>query len=366
VRVGALVAVLLWALPLVDLAVGTHNLATVARALVAGDGAQIGLSHGGSLVSRYVRPDGPWVGGVEPEQWFSVRGSGPVPVALVLALLGGCLLVARRRGLRDAAALVTLAGVLTAGSVLAAGNLIGPAYTYLTQFLKPVGAVVWLAVGWTAWRVVEPAVRSSPGRLRAAGALAAGALLAVSAWSWGIATSLEQPGAGHSALVQGLRGDLRAALPTGRTYVVAESGDSLATIAPGVVLALIEDGYDVRTPDGRVGLKWGDEHRWDPGDPVDVALTVAIDTPGAWIDPIGACAEDPAVEPVAVHDALGRGERAELDALLAVPEDERSEADAARAADLSRRGVQVTVFAGDHLCAQDVESDFAASVAEDG
>lgn len=365
---GLAVAAVLWLPPLVDLVFDTHNLASLAGHLLVGSGTQIGPTHGGSLVSRYVRPDGPWIGGPEPAELFSVQGSGPVPVFLVLAVLAGCLAVARRRRMVDVAALSTLTIVLVVGSVPAAANLVAPAFSYLTQWLKIVGGLVWFTVGWTAWRVAAPRLGASARRRAATTAVAALAVVGGAAWSWGEATRIETPVPVEGRVVQRLRTQVVDVLPADRRYRVEMVGDVVAHNGPGLVYYLIEDGYDVVTRDGVKGLKWGRDHRWSRGDPYDVTLTVAVHYPGDFDDAYQECLDDPGVEPVASHDELSAAERRELGdlRLRRVADDGGLTAAERRLADdLTADDFRVGVFAGDLACAQADPADPADPATED-
>lgn len=354
VRSGLIVGAVLWLPPLFDLVFDTHNLASVAGHLLIGSGSQIGVTHGWGLVSRYVRPDGPWVGGAEPARFFSVQGSGPVPVLLIVLLLAGCLVVARRRRLVDVTALSSLVIVLVVGSIVAAGNLVAPAYTYLTQWLKVVGGLVWFTAGWTAWRLAEPSVRSSPRRWAAATAVVGLAVVGGAAWSWGEATRIEMPVPYEREVVQELRAQVRDVLPDDRRYRVQMAGDIVSHNGPGLIYYMIEDGYDVVTRDGGQGLKWGHAHRWSRGEDFDVSLTVAVHYAGNFADHFRECERDPDVELVASYDELNAAEREELTGLqlraLSEP-DELSAVEQARAGELGADDFRVGVFAGDSACA---------------
>jgi hypothetical protein len=359
VRNALIVGAVLWLPPLVDLVLDTHNLASVVGHLAVGSGTQIGLTHGGSLVSRYVRPDGPWMGGAEPELYMSTQGSGPVPVVLVLALLVGCVVVARRRRFVDVAALGTLSIVLVVGAVPATANLVAPAFTYLTQWLKVVGGLVWLTVGWTAWRLAEPTVRSwTEVRRRALGAVATAAIVAVAAWSWWPASRIELPAEFEGAVVQDLRAQVADTLPRDRRYRLSMAGDIVAHNGPGLLYYMVEDGFDVVTRDGEQGLKWGHDHRWTEGEPYDVALTVAVHYAGHFEDTFRECLEDPDVELVASHRGLTGAERDELTDLRYRALGEGLEgADAERATELSRRDFSAGVFVGDTACSSPQPGD---------
>jgi hypothetical protein len=351
-RNGLIVAAVIWLPPLADLVFDTHNLASVAGHLLVGSGTQIGLTHGGSLVSRYVRPDGPWMGGPEPARFFDVQGSGPVPVFLILLLLAGCLLVARRRRFVDCAALSTLTIVLVVGAIPATGNLVSPAYSYLTQWLKIVGGLVWFTVGWTAWRLAAPRLGASAARRTATAAAAGLAVLGGAAWSWGEATRLVMPVPFESRVVQDLRAQVDDVLPRDRRYRIQMSGDVVGHNGPGLIYYMIEDGFDVVTRDGARGLKWGHDHRWSRGEPFDVSLTVAVHYPGNFWDAYRDCLDDGDVELVASYDELTAAERQQLaDMQFAAMSGELTDADRARGDELEEDDFRVGVFAGDSACA---------------
>jgi hypothetical protein len=348
---GAVVAAVMSLPVLVDLVADTHNLASVGGHLVVGSGTQIGVVHGLGLVSRYTRPDGPWIGGAEPSAWGDVQGSGPVVALLVLAVLGACVVVARRRGLTDAVALATLTLTLVVASIPAAANLVTPLFPYLTQWLKIVGGLVWFTVVWTAWRLVE--TRLAAGARRAAGVAGAIAVLAAAAWSFGPATRVDPAAERESVAVQDLRAQLADRLDPDLTYRVEGVADSFGHNAAGLFFSLIADGFDVLTADGGAGLKWGHGHRWTEGEPYDVYLTVAVHYGGSWQDAYEECAGDPDVELVASYDRLSPAERARQEQL----EDDGfyapatlTDADRAEAERLERNGFRAGVFAGETGC----------------
>jgi hypothetical protein len=351
---GAGLAALVSLPPLLDLVFDTHNLASAAAHLAAGAGEQIGPVHGLGLVSRYTRPDGPWMGGTEPVALDGAQGSGPVVVILVLALLGGCVHVARRRGLPDVAALATLTAALVVAAIPAASNLVVPLFLYLTQWLKIIGGLVWFTVAWTGWRLVQPHLRRLPVR-RIAGVAACIGLVAATAWSWGDATRIEPDAEFERAVVQDLRAQINDRLPRDVTYRVDGVADLFGQNVAGVIYYMIEDGYDVLTSDGAPGLKWGHVHRWGAGDHYDVRLTIAVHYGGSWRDTVRECLADPRVEPVLGYDELDPADRARLDALklatLTAPETV-SAADRAEARRLERDGFRIGVFEGDTGCAR--------------
>jgi hypothetical protein len=350
----AVLVVALWLGPLLDLLFDMHNPVHIATS-VATPPPTVGPVDAVGLVGRYVRPDGPWIGGDEPAVWLSVQGSGPFPLAVALAVLAGCLAVGRRRRLVDVVALSSLTLVLVVAAVPATAQIFLPAYPYLTQFLKLIGGLVWLTVGWTVWRVVEDRVRSRRAWRVAAGAVATAGLLAAVAASWGPASRLETPSPKEEAAVQALRPELDAMVADGERVRVEYAGDPLNVVGPGVIYWMIHDGVEVTTADGGHGLKWGHAHRWQPGERYDRLLTVAVDFGnGIPPDAITQCEDDPSARKVADYSALTPDDAAWLDRFeydRFVDPDSASPAELARAEELSERRLRVAVYEGPGVCA---------------
>lgn len=345
---------LLWLAPALDAVFDLHNPVNMLGALGSGD-ATVGPVDAVGMVGHHVRVSSLWATGAEvlvPGEPSLVAGA--VHVVVLLAALAGCLHVARRRGLVDAAALVTLAATLLVGSVPATSQLITPTPSYLTKWLTVVGGLAWFAVAWTGWRVVEPRVRAParPSRLRVAGALAAAVLVAATAWSWPEASRTSPPHGENPEAILAVRSALLRELPRDRTYRVDVVGDTTAHFT-GFIYWLIHDGFRVLTTDGNAGLKWGHEHRLSDGEHYDTALTVAVRTPWSLLEPYLRCHDDRSVRPVVAYDGLDPEERAWLDGvawrLLADPGSLTAEEED-RAARLSSRNVQITVFQGSAPC----------------
>jgi hypothetical protein len=350
---AAAVVVVLWLPVVFDALFDLHNPLNIAKAIVKSP-PTVGPVDAVGIVSRYMRPDGPWIGGGEPVSIFSVRGSGPLALLLALAVLGGCLWLATRHRLVDVMALATLSLVLVVGSVSATSQIVLPVYSYLTQFLKLVGALVWFTVAWTVWRVATP--RLERGVRRTAVAAAAGlAVVGTAAWTWGDATSMRTPNPTEGRAVQAIRQQLDDVLPRDETLRVEHFGDYLNIPGPGVIYWLIHDGFDVLTSDGDHGLKWGHEHRWQKGEHSDRTVTVASYYTGSFWDPIRPCHAAPRTELIAHYDPLTPDERAWLDDMrLAALGDgpEPSAADRARVAELADKGPMISVFEGPKPCAR--------------
>lgn len=348
----AAASVLLWLPVLVDLVIGVHNPARLAKYFVVNSSNTVGVNDAVGLVSLFVSPTGPWMAGREPLEGLSVQGTGPVALILVLVALAGCVLVGRRRHLVDVTALASLTLLLVVTALPLTARIVLPVFDYLTQGLKIVGALVWLTFAWTAWRAWNPA---AVGVRRVAAAVAAAGLVAAAVWSYGGATRIQPPGQYAAGLVQEVRARAADDLPRDQRYLIVSRGDPLNDVAPGLFAYLDEDGFRVVTEDGYNGLKWGYERRWTRGDePVDATLTIATHFPGSYVDAYAECAQNPEAELVAGIDKLSADERATVYGLQL----KRIAADTLTAAErregdrLEARNLRIGVFRGDRACAK--------------
>jgi hypothetical protein len=366
-RPALVVAAVLWAAPAVDALVGWHNPGRVLLSLVR-PGTKVGLADGLAIVGRYVRPDGWWAFGGEPSKIATEFGPDALAVPLLALLLAGCALVARRRGLRDASALATLALVLLVAAVPATSRLVTPTPEYLTEWLKVVGGLAWFAVAWTAWRLLDarraaaPAGRPATG-LRAGVAAAALATVAVlvgaAAVSLPDAVETPLPPGDTVGIAPALREAAERELDPDLVYRVELVGDQDVQYS-GLIRTLIESGLTIVTRDNRSGQKWGRTHAWEDGDHADVSLTLAVDVPGVAANRFLRCAADPDVRQVFDSGGLTEPARAELEDInwrnLTAPATV-TDAERERAADLNERAARVVLYAGDHVCGGRDESD---------
>lgn len=290
-----LVAVL-WLPPLLDALFDLHNPRNIARSLVHAS-RTIGPADAGPVVGSYVRIDGAWLTGTGDAPFVSAGGVDALWLVGLVALLAGCLAVARRRRLVDVAALASLALTLLLCSVPATSRLITPTPPYLTEWLKVVGGLAWFTVGWTTWRLVDSRTSTSR-RSRAAAAVVAVALLAGGvAGGWRGAATLEPPYGDPGGVVHEIRVALADELDATEVYRVEIVGPSISYYE-GLVHWLARDGHDVVTADGAAGLKWGRDHRWRDGEAYDATLTVAIDRPFDTLTAYDDCTRDPRVRQV--------------------------------------------------------------------
>jgi hypothetical protein len=355
-RRALVMVVVLWIGPLVDAVFDLHNPWNIARSFGAG-ASRVGLVQAIGLVGRYVRPDGPWVGGAEPMggDFLSVQGSGVLPVLLALGALAWCLRIGRRRRLPDVVALATLALVLVIGAVPAAAQIPLPNELYYTQWLKVVGGLVWFTVAWTGWRRLEPAVRAVPGRQVAVGVLAGLTLLIATASLWGASAAVDFPLSKQGEQVRQLMADLDGQLPRDQVILVVRRGEFFHVYGAGVMEHLIEEGYDVVTDEGRTGLKWGHDHRWRQGDPYDLVVTVALNQAN------DRCAQNPEARVLASYDGLSPEDRAWLTEVqyrrLVEGPGGVTDAERRHAASLAPDDLRLGVFASAAPCTSDPPRD---------
>jgi hypothetical protein len=340
--------------PLIDSVVDLHNPWRIVRSF-GGDATRLGPLDAVGLVGRYVRPDGPWMGGSAPLADLSVQGSGPLPVIVALLVLGGCLRVARRRALVDVTALACLALLLVLGSIVATSQFVLPVERYLAQWLKIVGALVWFTPAWTGWRLLEPTVRS-PARRRLARAVSGAAVVAAAAWSWGDAVDAKPQFPDEGQVVHELGAELAAVLPDDQIIRFERRGEPWHIYGPGLFYDLVERGVPVVTSEGQAGLKWGHDHRWLAGQDFDMLITVAVHDPGSWFDAVAECERSRSATLLAEHDALSPGDRAWLeDFKLRRWEDGASvtAAEIERGDRLEAHGLRIAVYEGPRVCAKD-------------
>jgi hypothetical protein len=366
VRRAAIVTGVLWIPPLLDALFDLHNPWHVARALGDGD-ATVGPVDAFPIVGRYVALNGRWLRGTDNVTWLSPHAVEAVHVVLAAAVLAACLVVARRRRLVDVAALASLALALLAASLAATAQLVSPPMPYLAEWLKIVGALVWLTAGWTVWRLVEPALPTRSTARRAVAGLAVVAIAAGAAAGAGTASDVKPPHGAEPGMIAALREGWRERLDPGDTYRFDVVGDPFGHYA-GLVYWMVRDDLDIVTSDGAAGLKWGHDHRWLRGDEVDGVVTVAVRLPGQTEGAPEDCRADSRVDEFATWAGLSPAEQRELaDVLLQRLDDPGSvtPADSARADALQARDYEVVLFVGDRLCGQRARRSGEAQAASD-
>ena len=236
VLVTAVVAAVLWApAVLEELSNDPGNLSTL-RTYMEEERETPGLEAGAQLArAQWGRLPASVVDVELGEQGGLATGGPAWPAVVSAAALAVAAVVAWRRRLPDVLRLVPL--VL----LFAASNIDGERYAYLLTWVTVGSLALWLAVAaaLVPWR---------RGRGRVA-ALLAGAVLVwgLSFAGAGAASDTRVPEADRSAVVVKLVEPLDEALPAGDCPVLVRwSGDIGWAWGAGVVLALEEDGRDVR------------------------------------------------------------------------------------------------------------------------
>ncbi|MEZ5137418.1 MAG: hypothetical protein R2711_01105 [Acidimicrobiales bacterium] len=353
---GGGLAALAFVPPLVDQVARTGNLGTLARYFVAGGNQPVGLGTGLGLVSRYVRPDGPWLGGPEPTHGVSVLGSGALPTLAILVALAAMAIALWRRGWRTDAAGASLALVLVAAAVPIASRVDRPIFDYLVKWLEVPSAFAWFWLAWGTWRLlVRPATVARGLPRPALAGVGVVAIALVAAWSVPAATRLHFPAAQREAkAVAALVPELAATLPHDRPVRIEHRGDDFGNVASGIIVGLRRSGVDVVTTDGWTGLKYGPDAVWKPGDPaVSPVLTVAVDYPYRLRSTRRRCLDEGA-RPVAEYDQLTAEQRrwlTDMSAKALFEPELVTPAEQRRADRLGPRAFAVTVFEADDVCA---------------
>lgn len=349
-RVLVAVTLVLWIPPAVDALVGRHNPVRIARSMLH-PGDVVGLTDAPQLVGQYLAPTGPLLTG----HGALVPSTRAIDVVWFLAAAGAmaaCVALARRHRSTDVAALATLTLVLVLASVPATARLITPTPTYLTEWLKVIAALLWSTVAWTVWRVVSTRPTGLPVAHAIGGAAAVAAIVAAAASSWGVAIAAPPPHEGDPALVGAVRRTMDQELADGATYRIEVVGD-VAAHYDGLLYYLIRDGHDVVTASGASGDKWGPDHRWERGDPVEATFTITVHVGFSRSTALRRCLEDRGEEPILEFDGIDDDDRRWLERLgfrrLTDP-DGVTTAEIERARQLRPHDVRVVVFRGDHVC----------------
>lgn len=352
VGIGTAGAVVTWIPPIADQFWGTGNLGRVLDYFTGGTTQPIGFGRGLELVSRFVRPDGPWMGGAEPIRFLSMAGSTPIFVAIALAALVALTVLLWRTGDRATAAGTSLAGTLVLGAVPIASRLDQPVFDYLVRWIEVLGALTWFWIAWGTWRLVRPRVPETIRRPMPAIAVTAAAVVA----------ALTIPGAGRFQLqgeneapaVQAIRHDLEAVIAKDQLVRIEHRGDVLGNVTSGIIYWLIRDGYHVVTSDGHDGLKYGPDATWEPGDaPQTEVYTVAVDYPHRVRSSGAQCDRSPEIRPVARYHQLDRGAFARLAQFTAkrfYAPDSITAADRRSISRLVAHDFRVTVYVGPFIC----------------
>jgi hypothetical protein len=236
----------------------------------------------------------PFTGGLAP--------SWQIPWALVLLLAAAFVALRRRDWPSLSLALIALLTAATAW--VSAARVVDEPYGYLLRWTWAVGAIAWLAVGWTALRALSDAhpVSRLP-RTTASAAAIVVMVLALATTVTGLRASL--PNARTERALHHLDPALMAAARHAPGPILVQNASDLgsALLANGVLLRLNEQGIDARFA-ADIGVPGVGEHHTIAPPKARTTIVVAAD------NAIHAYDANPAYRPLATYDALSPDERA--------------------------------------------------------
>jgi hypothetical protein len=312
--IGAGVGVALW-LPAIiqELQSGRGNLTELWDFWTSKQSPTPGLATGARLVAPQLGPAPSFVTGHESLGAFtaSVDPGWTVPIALVLLL--GATAVAFARRDRPSFTLDVIALTLVAAAWLSAARIVGEPFFYIVRWTWIVGAIAWLAIGWTTVRAGR--TQLSPARLpsvaTAGGAIAAALVVVLIAASTVAAVRSEPPDQPEANALRRLDGPTIAALtPHNGPVLVRPAGSTFlgAVLARGLLLRLARKGIDA-------GLDPADENVVGSAHvvaPRDATAEIVVASEPDEIDQYRA---DAHYREITSYDSLTRAARADYDAL---------------------------------------------------
>jgi hypothetical protein len=302
-----------------------------------------GFAQGARLVAPQFAIPAPWMGAHEQIALGGafVPSGNRFPIALIL--LGIVTFLAARRRDRRALTLCSLAIVLAFATWIAASRIVGMPFPYLLRWAWVAGAVTWLAILWTGWRLIPKRAHSARNTATAFVAVAA---CVVTLFVLVSATRASYPVQLESASIDHVRGPALDAMRDAKGPILLNSGPSLrsAGIAIGLLLEATRAGLPARVP-SVLAYRVGTERtlRGRPGSKIEVASDVEV----------APLLRDPSYRLIARYESLNRTDQRELARLLAVvnnrienlvalKRDHRPDYD--HLLDLEARGSDVAIF----------------------
>jgi hypothetical protein len=305
--------------------------------------AVTGFAQGARLVAPQFAIPAPWMGAHE----HTALGGALVPSAnrfpIALILLGIVTFLAARRRDRRALTLCSLAIVLAFATWNAASRIVDIPYPYLLRWAWVTGAVTWLAILWTTWRLIPKrrhAARNATTAFVGVAAAVVALFVGVSAARASYPVQLESTALDH------VRGPAMAVMRAAKGPILIANGISLrsAGIATGLLLEATRAGLPARVPTSlayRVGRQR--TLRGTPGTVLDVASDVEV----------APMLNNPSYRLIAHYESLNTADQRELARLLAfvdkrieklveLKRDHRRDYD--HLLDLAARGANVAIF----------------------
>jgi hypothetical protein len=295
------VAFVCWIPPVVQqLQRGPGNIGVLTNFFRRSHLATTGWSTGARIVGQQLAIPAPWFSGHERVAHFTggVDPQWHLPIALILLI--GAAVVAVRRHDRQSLTLDALALALVLAAVFSAAHIVDTPYLYIVRWMWVVGATVWLAIVWTAWRALPHGLRRRIAASRLPGALVAvlAAWLAFTAIHADLPAHADQPSL--ASIAPAVRHTLRE-LP-GPVLVVTAPDFLSAVEAEGILLIAIHGGVDARLPEQSAIVVGSGRTVSDAS--ARSTVVVAVD------DAIDAYRDNPAYRGLAHYDPISPKDRA--------------------------------------------------------
>lgn len=258
VRRTILVAFLGWLPPLIDLLIpGRRNALRILRYVTERASADQHPSwrQAFNVVLRETGLSAGWLGQRPPLVPVSDAFGGGVGVGpgLGLAVLLGAGVVAWRRRDRLGGRLFALVSALMILAPIQLRLMSGPLYPYVFGWVSNVGMICWLAAGFVLVRAIGKVPVAAIRHAWVAPVVVAAMIVAVSGHARLPRSPLERPGDG--AVVAQLADDAMRRLDIHERYRIAVRTDRYNSIyAHGVLLRLLEDGYQIAAEPLQAGL----------------------------------------------------------------------------------------------------------------
>ena len=300
--VSAVVGVVLWLPPILDeLRPHGGNLSALWRYWTAPHANTVGWARGARIVNAQFAIPAPWMSAHERIASF-VGGLAPswhVPWALLLLLGAG--VVALRRKDWASLSLVVLVLLTAATAFVSASRVIDEPYPYLLRWTWTVGAMAWLAIGWTAVRALS---RSPTRSLQPAIWVGAAAALALAVATTVTGLHARIPFESTQRALRQLDPALVAAARNAHEPILVENAPDIGSfgLAAGVLLRLNEQGIDARFD--TTGVRGPGRHYTIPREEARTTIVAAVN------DAIDGYRKNPAYRLIAAYDTLSPEDRA--------------------------------------------------------
>jgi hypothetical protein len=267
-----------------QLTVEPGNLTQLYHHFTSNDEGVAGFGRATSITARHLSPTAPWVSGHEPDDPFTgdVVGAPRWWALLSVGVFAAAFVVAWRRRDREAVLLQATVALALAAGVFAVARTTGDTYTYLFNWMRALGMLVWLSAAWSGFRALPPA---SSARVRSVGGpvLVAGTALASLAAIVPAAT-FDVPYKPYSAAMRDVREPTAEAVGDS-AVLIGPVGDCWAEVLAGVALDLEKRGVVVKVRP-ELEYQYGRHRIWD-GTNADRQLTVGCRDGGSRTPPEG-------------------------------------------------------------------------------